>query len=194
MVPARWAVLGGTESPMRFANRSGAPNLCVAPTAAAATAAPTVEPSASLRHASFSVPPRRPAQPELASARRSKRASSSEAGATLPIRRAAGLAAAWSAIQHSRWPVHCATESLGIATAPGPPPVPTTTPAVAFAATPLAPTAAPPTVPPFSVPPAGPPTTSASTQLRMMQTLEQMTEEQAMELLLDDDGELDILH
>ena len=108
--------------------------------------------------------------------------------------RAARFAAAWSAIQHSRWAVHCATESLGIATASGPPPVPTTTPAVAFAATPLTPTAAPPTVPPFSVPPAGPPTTSASTQLRMMQTLEQMTEEQAMELLLDDDGELDILH
>ena len=53
VVPATWA-----ES-----NQSGAPNYSgVAPTAAAPTAAPTVEPSPLLRHASFSAPPKRPDQ------------------------------------------------------------------------------------------------------------------------------------
>ena len=53
VVPATWA----------GSNLSGAPNYSgVEPTAAAPTAAPTVEPSPLLRHASFSAPPKRPDQ------------------------------------------------------------------------------------------------------------------------------------
>ena len=46
----------------------------VAPTTLAPSAAPTVEPSPSLRRANLSAPPKRPAQPESASAKRVKKA------------------------------------------------------------------------------------------------------------------------
>ena len=54
--------------------RSGAADSGVALTAPAPMAAPTVGPSPSLRHANYSAPPNRPAQPESASARRAKKA------------------------------------------------------------------------------------------------------------------------
>eukprot|EP00964_Phaeocystis_antarctica_P105856 scaffold70837_cov56-Phaeocystis_antarctica.AAC.1 len=54
--------------------RSGAAGSCVAPAASASLAAPTVWPSPLLRHASSSAAPKRPAQPESASAPRAKRA------------------------------------------------------------------------------------------------------------------------
>ena len=54
--------------------RSGSADIGVAPAAPTPLAAPTVEPSPSLRHASSSAPPKRPAKPESASAKRIKKA------------------------------------------------------------------------------------------------------------------------
>ena len=53
--------------------RSGAADSGVAPAAPSPLAAPTVGPSPSLRHANYSAPPKRPAQPESVSARRAKK-------------------------------------------------------------------------------------------------------------------------
>eukprot|EP00964_Phaeocystis_antarctica_P146581 scaffold112918_cov56-Phaeocystis_antarctica.AAC.2 len=54
--------------------RSGAADSRVAPAAPAPLAAPLVGPSPSLRHANYSAPLKRPAQPESATAPRAKKA------------------------------------------------------------------------------------------------------------------------
>ena len=80
-VPATWAGSNHHWLANRFsatANRGAAP---MAPTPSAA--APTVVPFSSLRRLNFSAPPKRPAQPESASAPRAKRAFTSVSSPTL---------------------------------------------------------------------------------------------------------------